>query len=335
MMLRWESLKGQDAAVTALQQMLRQEQSPHAFLFTGIDGVGKRLAAKTLIAALLCQEQDHPCGVCSSCRQVELEEHAQMQVLRPEGTAIKISQIRALLPRLLLSGGQARFFVLIDGAELMNQEAANSLLKMLEEPPAGVYFMLLAQRVEQLLPTVRSRCCLVPLQKLAAPLLKDMLQSRGFAPEAAALASSVAAGSLGEALLFLEEGRQTLRDEVWQALQAGGRAAWRLGELWGKEERPQVQLRLRYLSLLLRDMLVLRQQAAIPLFHPDLERDLYQESQRWTDKGLTQALHAVEETRRNIRFHAVLRLALEALWLAVSEAKEGSGFYAEGNRRSF
>lgn len=168
MMLRWESLKGQDAAVTALQQMLRQEQSPHAFLFTGIDGVGKRLVAKTLIAALLCQEQDHPCGVCSSCRQVELEEHAQMQVLRPEGTAIKISQIRALLPRLLLSGGQARFFVLIDGAELMNQEAANSLLKMLEEPPAGVYFMLLAQRVEQLLPTVRSRCCLVPLQKLAA-----------------------------------------------------------------------------------------------------------------------------------------------------------------------
>ena len=66
MMLRWESLKGQDTAVAALQQMLRQEQSPHAFLFTGIEGVGKRLAAKTLIAALLCQEQERPCGVCSS-----------------------------------------------------------------------------------------------------------------------------------------------------------------------------------------------------------------------------------------------------------------------------
>ena len=335
MTLRWDALQGQGAAVMALQQMLRQEQLPHAFLFTGLEGVGKRFLAKTLIAALLCQKHDRPCGTCPSCQQVELEEHGQMQVLRPEGTAIKISQIRDLLPRLLLSGGQSRFFVLIDGAELMNQEAANSLLKMLEEPPAGVYFILLAQRQEQLLPTVRSRCCLVPLQKLAAPLLENLLQSRGFAPEEAALAASVAAGSLGEALRFLEEGRQALRNEVWQALQDSGKEVWRIGETWGKEERAQVQLRLRYLSLLLRDMLVLRQEAAIPLFHQDLELELRWEIQRWTDEGLMRALEAVEETRRNIRFHAVLRLALEALWLAMSEAKEGSGFYAEGNRRSF
>lgn len=325
MKLRWDTLVGHEGAVAALRQLVRRGTVPHAFLFTGPGGVGKARLAKTLAAALLCPQAEAPCGVCPACRQVAAEEHPQLQVVRPEGTAIKISQIRNLLPRLSLCGGGERFFVLLDGAEAMNQEAANSLLKMLEEPPPGVFFLLVAERPEQLLPTVRSRCRLVRLQGLPAAVLAAVLQQRGWEARDASLAAQVAAGSLAEALAFLEEGRRQLRDEVWQALQAGAGAVWTVGESWGKEERPRAQLRLRYLSLLLRDMLVVRQEAAVPLFHPDLADSLRREGAGWSAAGLMQAVAAVEETRRNLRFHVVLRLALEALWLRLSEAKEDPG----------
>ena len=144
---------------------MAERRLSHAYMLTGPAGRSRDMAARRLAAALLCQEQDAPCGVCRDCRKTLEGVHPDVAVVsRGQGEKgpaqeIRVGQIRAMTADAAVAPNEAaRKVYIIDEAERMNTEAQNALLKSLEDPPGHACFILCAAASDGLLPTVRSRC---------------------------------------------------------------------------------------------------------------------------------------------------------------------------------
>ncbi len=142
---------------------------PHAILLSGVEGIGKRDFAQSVVEALLCRNRQgcHACGECESCRQLLADSHPDYQKLMPEGASsvIKVDSVRALVDWLQLTASQGSHRIaLIEQADRLNRNAANSLLKTLEEPGEQAILILSATRAGALPATIRSRCQKVTLK---------------------------------------------------------------------------------------------------------------------------------------------------------------------------
>lgn len=155
-----------------------------SLLFAGPSGIGKKKSAMALIQLLVCESAVLSkgegvlvaCGECGHCLRIENQQSESLYVVQPSGNQIKIEQIREVLKFLSLrSLGRARV-VLIDQAHLMNPQAANALLKSLEEPPQDTHFILISQQPTSLLATIRSRTQLVRFKPLSHDELKKVIQ---------------------------------------------------------------------------------------------------------------------------------------------------------------
>ncbi len=175
--MSWDRLLGQEVAKRILQNQLHTAQLSHAYLFTGPAGAEKELAALLFAQAVNCVGDPRPCGHCVSCRQIERGVHSDVRQIRPDGSSIKLQQIKNLLAEAVLTPnvGPYRVFI-IEGAELLTREAANALLLMLEEPPHFDLFVLTA--AAPVLPTIESRCQLLRFQPAAPSRSGDEADSR-------------------------------------------------------------------------------------------------------------------------------------------------------------
>ncbi|HET9216404.1 MAG TPA: DNA polymerase III subunit delta' [Terriglobia bacterium] len=179
--MRFKDFIGNAKVVTRLRSKLREGRLPHALIFAGPEGVGKRTCALLFAKALNCRESapDDFCDACSQCRKIDAGVHPDVLVtgLEEEASEIKIVQIRDLLQTLGMRPleGIHKVFI-IDPADAMNAAAANALLKGLEEPPEDTHFMLLTSNPQSLLLTVRSRCQTYAFARLT---LEEMRQFGG------------------------------------------------------------------------------------------------------------------------------------------------------------
>jgi len=208
-------VRGQQRAVGQLQAAIRAGRLAHAYLFTGPAGVGKRTLARELGKAVLCEQQRADgCDRCRDCRAVEGGTSPDFGALTVEDAAgrlrpvedsdreIKIASIRELTRALSLTStsGRTRVF-LVPGAERMNEEAANALLKTLEEPAGSRLLMLTTARPEALLPTVLSRVARIRLRSLSAGEVAEYLVAERKLPgEDARELAGASGGSIGAAL---------------------------------------------------------------------------------------------------------------------------------------
>lgn len=182
---------GQDLALSILHRALASEAA-HAYLFAGPVGVGKSDAAVEFAAGLVCAEGG--CGECDACRRVREGIHPDVETIAPEGTFILLDQVRAINEDVALRPFEAQVRVyIVFAAETMNKEAANAVLKTLEEPPPHAHFILVSGYPEELLPTIVSRCLKVPFSPTPAPLLAQHLVERYGLAEAEAVAYARAA----------------------------------------------------------------------------------------------------------------------------------------------
>jgi len=220
---------GHEWAVHLLRQALEEGELSHAYLFTGPPGVGKGTLAKALASALLCQGDPRPCGKCRSCHLVASGNHPDLFWVQPESEAgrLKVEQVRELQRHLSLTPNMAHHRVaVLDRFDQATPSAANALLKTLEEPPDFVVLILLAPDTDSLLPTIVSRCQVVPLRPLPLPQIAAALQTRwGVEAETARLLAHLSGGRLGWAVRAATEPdllrrRQQRIDEMVALLRA-------------------------------------------------------------------------------------------------------------------
>lgn len=222
--MRFKDVRDQDAAVGTLGRAMRSGKVPHAYLFSGPAGVGKKMSALALACAMNCEEMgEDACGVCGSCKKVDRGIHPDVRVLStPEGKRrIPIENVREAERWLAVSPHEGRSKVLvIDPADLMSASAANALLKTLEEPRSGSFIVLVTSSPSSLLPTVRSRCQSVRFRALGEATVQELLVEEGMDPEKARLVSSLAQGSMEKAAGYAEEEMESRLDIVGSLLSA-------------------------------------------------------------------------------------------------------------------
>jgi DNA polymerase-3 subunit delta' len=213
----FDQIKAQPSAVATLLRALDRDRVPHAYLFEGPSGVGKQRAAMALACAQLCPEAPkRGCGVCSVCARVREGKHPDVRVFAPRDEGhrnIPVETVRdEILPFAKFAPFEAPVAVLIFpeadvSFPVQHAEAANAMLKTLEEPRAQVTFVLMSERPERLLPTIRSRCQSVRFAPLPSEVLHEILAEHAVPEEARAAAVALSRGRADRALLLAEEGR--------------------------------------------------------------------------------------------------------------------------------
>ena len=195
-------LIGNKRILRSINTMTLNGKIPHAIIIEGEKGLGKKTLAKYIAKARLCGEAEKPCLKCKSCRLVEVGSHPDFITVSPEGQSIKVDKIRTLRSEAYMSATTCRGRVfLIEQADLMNQNAQNALLKILEEPPEGACFILLASSASLLLQTIRSRCVCFTLAPVAVndESIEFLKSKTGISFEKAKEVLALADGNIGKA----------------------------------------------------------------------------------------------------------------------------------------
>ena len=213
---------GHERIVEVLQRSLRTGKTAHSYLFEGVPGCGRKKTALALIQAIFCTEfGDDACGVCQTCRKVASGSHADIHSIAPlpDKRDISIDQLREMQRTLSLRPYEApRKACIIEPAERMSVNAANSLLKTLEEPPGDALIILLTVNAGMLLPTIRSRCQLIRFAPLSPEHVMTLLERNGMAAETASLLAPMSGGSMQRAVELDNESLTVRRDAVLSCL---------------------------------------------------------------------------------------------------------------------
>jgi DNA polymerase-3 subunit delta' len=323
---------GHERIVEALARSLREGRLSHAYLFAGPERIGKMALAMDLAQALECTGAEQPCGECRSCRRIRESKYADVAVLAlatgPSGEARKeigIEDIKALQQAAGLQPfeGKARVFI-IDGADHLSPEAANRLLKTLEEPPDNVYIILLAPDAAALLPTIVSRCRTYQLRPVPGPVIEAALVTRHKAePNAARTLSRQCEGRPGWAVAALADPalageRDAMLSEVAEVafLDQAQRLALaaRLSEGFGRDRTEALQ----WLALARqwwRDVLLAKAGRMDLAVNEGRRELLARTAAPLSREAVGAALQRIEQTEAGLERNANARLALDVLLL--------------------
>ncbi len=313
--MSFREIIGQRQAVAFLQAAYGSGRLAHAYLFVGPAGVGKAKTARAFAGLFLCEQPEGhaACGGCGSCRKVAAGQHPDLRILEPDGEFIKIEAVREAGRFVGLKSFEGRHKVLIfDPAHAMNEEAANALLKTLEEPAPQTTLILIAENIRRLPGTIVSRCQRVAFGPLAPEDLQTLLVERlGVERSAAAELSRLCDGSVGEALRFYEDAVLAQRDALLQFLSCDG--SMKEAEAWIGDREEALRL-LRALAIWYRDLLALKTSGSADLLmHPAGSAALERAGRQIQTPVILQSLGVIAQTSEDIRRHANMRLAFEQM----------------------
>lgn len=206
--MSFSDILGHERPKKILRNLILSNCVPHAFLFWGPSGVGKKTMAIELAKKLNCQTSTgDACDDCISCRKISQGIHPDVTLISPEGNSVGIDQIHILEKEVVLKPfeGKVKVYVL-DGMEKLTQEAGNCLLKTLEEPPDKVVLILVSENKDILLKTIVSRCQIISFGYISKPQVVSFLKAKcGIADSDAEELAEFSGGSIGQALSFKEK----------------------------------------------------------------------------------------------------------------------------------
>ena len=336
-----------------LSALILSENIPHALLFTGKKGVGKKDGAYYFAQALNCEHKTvsdmggkpgwggesrsaaavwekriNPCGSCRHCRKIAAGNHPDVLYREPTGTKINpyigIEAVRELISTFSMRPFEAPFRVaIIHEADKMNAEAANSLLKLLEEPPDKSILVLTANDSADLLPTILSRCQTIRFNPLSIDAIKSyLINEKRMDPRDAEIPSRLAFGSISRALQLSEEEvsdrRNILLKELGDLPEGGVVSALRFAE---KLALDKIHLDENFflMELWFRDA-VMAKHTDMALIQSDFEVLIRKKTQKIFLEGLVSAFEQVALTRKRIKQNANLRLNIEILMIGIQKA---------------
>jgi len=308
---------GQERAIAVLRRSISMGRVAHAYLFSGIEGCGKRKSALAFIQAVFCG-RDEACGVCSSCRKLAGGQHPDLHILEPDGAFIKIDQVRELQKELSYRPFEApKKACIIDGADKLNLSSGNALLKTLEEPPGDALMILIAPERSAVLQTILSRCQSLHFQPLSAELIEGRLVRDHFPAEASRVAATLSGGSLKRGFEIATdgvlEGRGSFLERIIALSLKDVASLFAAAEEFAADKDGLPGL-LELLLSFLRDVLIYRCTPG-SLANADLEHLVAREAERCPQRRVMELIEQLLAMRRMLARNVNARLALEVFFM--------------------
>jgi len=217
--MSFKDIYGHEKQISVLQASIARDRIPHAYLFYGMKGIGKRTVAEVFAKALNCKSRgDSPdaCDRCSSCLKIDRRNHPDVITIKAEGQFIRVNEIRELQEQMKFKPfeGGKRVFIIVD-ADTMNIISANALLKTLEEPSTSNILILITSRPHQLPMTILSRCQHLRFNPLQRETIASFLQKKfSLDHQSSYLISSSSGGSIGKAMTLHDDSYLKMREAV-------------------------------------------------------------------------------------------------------------------------
>ena len=338
--MSFQRILGQDQPKRIIQNALQNNSVAHAYLFYGQESIGKKLTGIEFAKSLNCEAsgpQDN-CGDCPSCRKIDRRIHPDFFLLEPEKSSpsgrealIKIEDIRELQKKLSYLPYEGKVKVaIIDGAEAMNPQAANTFLKTLEEPPSATVLILITPNPYRLLPTIVSRCQGVKFHPLTSEGVKQILQqtlgseTEGFDEEELALRALRSMGQVNRALEGDIEATHNYREEVLNLLEKVSfrrmDVVFKWTRQWAKQPA-KVQLLLDEMLNLVRDLAVIKSRGPnTGILNRDIMDRLQPLAEQKTVGALVAMFDSTLQTKTALTGNANLQLSLDHMLIQFCEA---------------
>ena len=332
----WDNILGHKSQKEFLERYLLARERPHALLFVGAEGLGKKQLALAFAKALLCASHtgsDH----CEACRLMNLEDgnlsHPDFLLVQREQDEktsrykdISKEQIADLITKSAFAPVMSDTKVcIIEDIDRMSVVAANSFLKLLEEPPVGWVLVLLATDENKLLSTIMSRVVCLRFQPVAVESVQHLLEMRGVEPTQAAVLARISEGSVGTALSLAEQNVLELRQQAvafLEALPLNMPLNYLAGRAWQQKnfERPEALLLVKMLQLLVRDLIMCKLSLEDKIYNCDLQGELAAAAKNWQLGALKKALQYIQEAYAALENSVGVRLVLESMALRIDQA---------------
>ncbi|MCZ0756756.1 DNA polymerase III subunit delta' [Anoxybacillus sp. J5B_2022] len=321
----WDQLEQyQPVVMKMLANSIKKGRVAHAYLFEGQRGTGKKDVSLLFAKSLFCLNRlDYkPCDECRNCRRIESRNHPDVHWIDPDGQSIKKGQIEALQEEFAKTGVESKQkLYIIHHADKMTTNAANSLLKFLEEPHAGTMAILLTEQFHRMLTTIISRCQVLSFQPLPPALLADWLKAQQIPPHFALLAAHVT-NNREEALEWsrndwFAEARKIVL-QLYEALnQNEFQALLILQEKWAPhfQEKEQIDMGLDLLLYLYRDILHVQLGQLEHVIYCDRLDDLRQWALTCPQNRLTNNMSAILQAKARLNTNMNVQLLMEQLIL--------------------
>ncbi len=301
--MAFKDILGKSRVKKILRKALQKSKVPNSVLFCGPEGIGKKDMALVLAKAMNCErKKDDACEVFSSCKAINAGNFPDVIEISPEKDVIKIEQMRTLRKIAYLKPmmGKKRVFVVVD-ADKMTEEAANSLLKILEEPPLFSYIILVAQNPFKIMSTIHSRCQVLNFSPVSREDIGKILVEKGYEEKKARIISLLVHGNLKQALSLEWEEVQGKRMKAWQlflSLLRNGKVALFLRN-YATSQRALVRDEwgqiLEILSSFCRDSILIKERGDRRLLmNPDYEEEIRKEETLLSLEGLMDCLAKID-----------------------------------------
>jgi len=324
----WSDIaKQQPLAARVMMNSIRKGRISHAYLIQGGRGTGKEAIAKMMAKVLFCEHlaDGEPCQTCNACRRINSRNHPDVHWIEPDGQSIKLEQIRNLQKEFTYSGLESdQKAYIIKGAETLTLNAANRILKFLEEPSQKTMAIMLTENGQAMIPTIRSRCQLIELKPLDAAELQHRLVEAGISENSARLLS-VLTNDLDEAAALNEDAafaqaRKLVLQWIENLSSANGDGYLFVHQQWLPhfKDRDAQELGLDLLLLAFKDILYdqIGNQTRMVMFQPGDER-LEKAALMFTEDKLLHNMNAVLQAKRLLKQNVQPTLVIEQLSLQV------------------
>ena len=255
---------GHEHVLEMLSRTAMKDRPAHSYMFTGIEGIGKKMTGVRFAGLLNCEApRQDTLGECSTCRRIETGNHPDFYILSSDRSSIRIEQVRQLQAYFKFPPLEGRWRIaLIDDAHLMTRAAQNALLKTMEEPPTGRMIILVTSKPHLLLPTVRSRCRRIRFSPLLPKDVALILQrEKKLSEEMSLILASLSGGSVSESLRLITKSFTELRIQILNAITHWDALGWcDILDLSAKISRDQETARetIKILGCWLRDLIYVK-----------------------------------------------------------------------------
>ena len=330
--MNWKEVTGHEKITEQIRNMIKARQFPNAVIFSGAEGIGKRKVAEITAMALLCENENAPCGNCDSCRAFIKNSHSDFYLLEPDRTKanpiIKIEQVRelqrevAMMP--VMSNSRT---VLIDDAEYMNGASQNCLLKTLEEPTGLTKFILITSKMSRLLMTIRSRCMIINFERLSEEEIIKVLEEQNI--ENAKKISLISNGSLGQAIKLAQNEGLQIREDVLNFLESlikmNVEDIFSRGKELSSKSKEYFREWIINLQKILRDILITGTKTEKKYYYNlDITERLAVIKENYSDAMIFSMLKETAETERRLNSNMTLQLLMESYFMRMKKetAKE-------------